>query len=67
MKRGLSGIYFRSKDEETKKWDNIVFEELPEKEQDVILEEYDKEALKRLAKMLANTIKVIGNTMDLKI
>ena len=58
-KRNLSGIYFRHEDE------NWVFEDLPEEKQDEILNAYDKEAVQRLAKLLANTITQLGEHFDI--
>jgi len=63
-KRNLSGIYFRSKNEEGK-WDNIVFEDLSKEEQDKILDNYTKEQVSSLAKILANTLNTIGEQFDL--
>ena len=62
-KRNLSGIYFRHEVDE--KWENWVFEDLPEEKQDEILNEYDKEAVQRLAKLLANTITQLGEHFDI--
>jgi len=64
-KRGLSGIYFRHQNEDTKKWDNVVFEDLSEAEQDRIMEGRDIEWLRSLAKQLGNTLNEIGNQLDL--
>ena len=65
-KRNLSGIYFRFKDEETGKWGNRVFEDLPEKEQDEYMDGRGEEWLKSLAKKLANTLNNIGDELDLE-
>ena len=62
--RNLSGIYFRS-DMRGKKIENVVFEDLTEAEQDGILHKYTKEQLKRMCKMLANTINDIGEYTDI--
>ena len=62
-KRNLSGIYYRH--EVDGKWENWVFEDLPEEKQDEILNEYDKEAVQRLAKLLANTITQLGEHFDI--
>jgi hypothetical protein len=64
-KRSQSGVYYRSKNQETGKFDNIVFEDLPENEQDEILDRYDKKQISRLCKILANTINEIGNYTDI--
>ena len=67
IKRNLSGIYFRHKNEKTGKIENIVFEDLPEERQDEILKEKDKEWLINMVKQLSNTINSIGNQLDLTI
>ena len=36
-RRNLSGIYFRSKNEETGKYENVVFEDLSDEEQDEMM------------------------------
>jgi hypothetical protein len=64
-KRELSGIYFRSQNSETGKWDNVVFEDLTEEEQDKRMEGKSEEWLKSLAKQLANTINSIGDQFDI--
>jgi len=63
-KRNLSGIYFRSQDE-TGRWGNTCFEDLDEARQDEIMNGYDKEALMRLAKKLADTLNTIGEQFDI--
>ena len=62
--RNLSGIFFREKIDG--KWENICFEELPEKSQDKILDGKNPKFIKNLAKMLANTLIGIGNQLDLQ-
>lgn len=62
-KRNLSGIYFRSKRGD--KWDNVCFEDLPEAEQDKILEEKQPEFIKGLAKQLAKSLRKIGDQFDI--
>lgn len=62
--RNLSGIYFRHKTEEGK-WDNAVFEDLEEEEQDKVMEGRGEEWLKSLAKQLANTINRISEQFDI--
>ena len=62
-KRNLSGIYFRTKVDG--KWDNVVFEDLPEAEQDRVMEGKTDECLKSLAKMLAQTLRKIGDQFDI--
>jgi streptogramin lyase len=64
-KRELSGIYFRSQNPETGKWDNVVFEDLTEEEQNKRMDDKDEIWLKSLAKQLANTINKIGDQFDI--
>ena len=63
--RSLSGIYFRYQNPETKEWENIVFEDLPEEWQDKYMNEKSVEFIKGLAKQLANTINIIGEQFDI--
>lgn len=65
-KRNLSGIYF-SKNEETGKFDNVVFEDLTEQQQDEMMDGRSEEWLKSLAKQLANTLNSIGEQFDIAI
>ena len=62
-KRNLSGIYFRTKVDG--KWDNVVFEDLPEAEQDRVMMNNSKKCLKSLAKILAQTLRKIGDQFDI--
>lgn len=64
-RRNLSGIYFRSKNVLTEKYDNVVFEDLTEEEQDKMMEGRGEEWLKSLAKQLANTLNNIGEQFDI--
>ncbi len=64
-RRNLSGIFFRSLNEKTKKWDNVVFEDLSEEEQDRVMNDRSEEWLKSLAKQLANTLNKIGDQFDI--
>lgn len=64
-KRNLSGIYFRSQNEETKKWENVCFEDLPSEEQTEIIESKSEDFVRNLAKMLADTINEIGDKLDI--
>ena len=61
--RSLSGVYFRSYRDN--KWDNIVFEDLPEFEQNEILSFYTKPQLQKIVKILADTINDISETFDI--
>lgn len=64
MKRGLSGIYFRVKSD-TKGYENTVFEDLTEKQQDEIMKDKDDQWLKSLAKQLAKTLRHLGDELDI--
>lgn len=64
-KRSLSGVYFRSQNEKTNKWENVVFEDLPEFEQNEILDKYTPDQVKSLVKILANTLNKIGEELDI--
>lgn len=63
--RGLSGIYFRSLNTETGKYENICFEDLSEEEQDKMMNGATDKWLKSLIKQLANTINKIGDQFDI--
>ena len=58
-KHDLSGIYFRFKN--GSKWENWCFEDLPEPEQDVILEKKEREWLISMVKRLADTLHDLGD------
>jgi len=60
VKRNLSGVYFRSKNEETGKFDNVSFEDLSEEAQYEIMEDRSVEWLRNMIKILADTINEIG-------
>lgn len=64
-KRNLSGIYFRHKPEGAEKFENWVFEDLPEEEQSRVMEGRTDEWLKGLAKQLANTLNEIGEHFEI--
>jgi len=62
-KRNLSGIYFRTNVHG--KWDNVVFEDLPESEQDIVMDGKTDKWIKSLAKMLAQTLRKMGDQFDI--
>ncbi len=64
-KRNLSGIYFRAKNPEGK-FENVVFEDLSEQQQDEVMNERPEEWLKSLSKQLANTLNDVGEIFDIK-
>lgn len=63
MRRNLDGVYFRVK--ENDKWEDVCFSDLTEEKQDEIMNDKSIEWCKRLCKILAKTIKDIGDTFDL--
>lgn len=65
MRRNLSGIYILDKFEGEKKAKPICFEDCNESTQDKYLESLERESLVSLVKQLANTIKDIGDQLDL--
>ena len=65
-KRNLSGVYFRSRNKETNKYEPIAFEDLASDEQDGIMDGRSEEWLKSLAKQLANTLNSIGEQFDIE-
>lgn len=64
-RRNLSGIYIFERFEEEEKREPTVFEDCTEETQDKWLNSLDSEALKSLAKQLANTLRKIGDQFDL--
>ena len=65
IKRSISGIYFRYENPETEKWENWVFEDLPEEKQDEILNTKEPEFVKNLAKILADTLNRVCEQFDI--
>lgn len=59
MKRNLDGVYFRVETE------NICFSDLTEEQQDEVMKDRDTEWLKSLCKILAKTLKDIGDELDM--
>lgn len=59
MRRNLDGVYFRMGTE------NICFSDLTEEQQDEVMKDRDAEWLKSLCKILAKTIKNIGDELDI--
>lgn len=66
-KRGLSGIYFRVKNEETGGFENRVFEDLTEDQQNQMMEGRSEEWLKSLSVSLAKTLRRIGDQFDISV
>ena len=63
MNRNLDGVYFRV--EREGKWQSICFSDLTTEERDKILEDRNEEWLKSLCCILADTIKAIGDQLDI--
>ena len=59
MKRNLDGVYFRMGKE------SVCFLDLTEEQQDEVMKNRSDEWLKSLCKILANTIKTIGDQLDI--
>ena len=66
-KRGLSGIYFRFKNEESGKWENRVFEDLPKENQLDIIKQNGNEWLQQMVITLAQRLYDIGEQFDITI
>jgi len=64
-RRNLSGIYIFHKFEDEPKREPTCFEDCPPEKQDEWLNSLDPEAVKNLAKMLASTLRKVGDTFDL--
>ena len=64
IKKGLSGIYFKYKNPEIKKWENRCFEDMETDEQEKILKDRNKEWMIQLCIQLSNTINEIGNQLN---
>ncbi len=63
-KRNLSGMYFRSQEEDGT-WGNRVFEDLDLVEQVKAMDDRTEEWLKSCILILAGTINVIGDQFDI--
>lgn len=63
MNRNLDGVYFRVKRED--KWCNACFSDLTDKEKIEVMQNKDEMWLKSLCITLGNTIKKIGDELDL--
>jgi len=64
-RRNLSGIYIFHKFEDEERREPTTFEDCPEEKQDEWLASLDPEAVKNLAKMLAERLRSIGDQLDL--
>lgn len=63
MNRNLDGVYFRIKRDGS--WQSICFSDLTEQEMDDVMEGRTKEWLYNMCKILGQTIKNIGEQLDI--
>ena len=63
QKRNISGVYYRHKVGD--KWENRVFEDMPEAEQDRIMDSADLVYLKSLCKIMANSLYDLAEYADI--
>lgn len=61
--RDLDGVYFRINRND--KWQNICFSDLTEEEMVGVLKDRDEQWLKSLCKILGNTLRDIGDQLDI--
>jgi hypothetical protein len=64
-RRNLSGVYIFHKFEDEERREPTCFEDCPEDKQDEWLNSLDAEAVKGLAKILAKTIRTIGDQIGI--
>ena len=65
MNRNLDGVYFRIKRDNG--WQNICFSDLTEEEMDNVMKDRPDEWLRNMCKILGQTIKNIGEQLDIVI
>lgn len=63
MDRNLDGVYFRIKRED--KWCNVCFSDLTDSEKVEVMQNKDETWLKSLCITLGNSIKRIGDELDI--
>lgn len=63
MNRNLDGVYFRVKRDN--EWQNICFSDLSDDEMEEVMQGRTDKWLKSLCKILGNTIKDIGDQLDI--
>lgn len=63
MNRNLDGVYFRINRDDS--WQSICFSDLTEEEMDNVLKDKSEEWLRRMCKILGETIKDIGEQLDI--
>lgn len=64
-RRSLSGLYIFHKFEDEKRREPTCFEDCPEDKQDEWLGSLDSEAVKHVAKIMARTLRKIGDMFDI--
>ena len=64
-KRNLSGMFVRSLNNKTNKWDDVCFEDLENDQMDEYLEKCTPEFIKGITKLMANTLFEIGEELGL--
>lgn len=62
-KRNLDGIYFRVKRDY--KWDDVCFSDLTDEEREEVMNNKNVEWYKSMCRILANTIRNIGEQFDI--
>jgi hypothetical protein len=65
MDRNLDRVFFRVKNEETGEFENKCFSDLTPEQQDEMMNGKGEEWLKNMCKILAKTIKDIGDQFDI--
>jgi len=63
IQRNLDGVYFRMKRGD--KYTNVCFSDMTEDEQDEVLKGRNEEYLRNFVKILAKTIRKIGDELDI--
>lgn len=63
IQRNLDGVYFRMKRGD--KYMNVCFSDMTEDEQDEVLKGRNEEYLRSFVKILAKTIRKIGDDLDI--
>lgn len=63
-RRDLDGVYFRVKRDGC--WQNVCFSDLTSAEREEVMKDRPTEWLKQMCRILADTIKCIGEEFDLR-
>jgi hypothetical protein len=64
-RRNLSGIYIFHKFDDEERREPTCFEDCPEEKQDEWMDSLEPSAVKQLAKLLANSLRKIGDKFDI--